>query len=360
MPRRCRWRASPRRSARRSTSIRPASLTARYRAFADAFAPARPLICYRRQGKFEPGGAAPLRRARGRRRCRLGRRIAPRAGRRRSAAAHRLLRGRQDARTSWPRRSPPASTRSMSSRSPSCAGSARWRRQRGATARVAIRVNPDVDAHDPRQDLDRQEGEQVRHRHRRGGRRLSAGRGACRASSRSGSRCISARRPAAVSSRSARPSSGSPSWSSNCAGPGLPVRRVDLGGGLGIRYHTETPPEPRRLRDAGARRCSARSMSRSPANPAGCCVGPAGLLVASVIYVKDGASKRFVILDAAMNDLIRPALYDAWHDIVPVRLPAPRRGARPRPTSSARSARPATPSPSTASCRRWPKATWSR
>jgi diaminopimelate decarboxylase len=51
--------------------------------------------------------------------------------------------------------------------------------------------------------------------------------------------------------------------------------------------------------------------------------GPAGLLVARVIYIKEGASKRFVILDAAMNDLIRPALYDAWHDIVPVRLPAP-------------------------------------
>ena len=51
--------------------------------------------------------------------------------------------------------------------------------------------------------------------------------------------------------------------------------------------------------------------------------GPAGLLVAQVVHVKDGASKRFVILDTAMNDLIRPALYEAWHDIVPVRLPAP-------------------------------------
>jgi diaminopimelate decarboxylase len=47
------------------------------------------------------------------------------------------------------------------------------------------------------------------------------------------------------------------------------------------------------------------------------------LLVSRVIYVKDGATKRFVIIDAAMNDLIRPALYEAWHDIVPVRLPAP-------------------------------------
>jgi diaminopimelate decarboxylase len=51
--------------------------------------------------------------------------------------------------------------------------------------------------------------------------------------------------------------------------------------------------------------------------------GPAGLMIARVVYVKEGATKRFIILDAAMNDLIRPALYDAWHDIVPVRLPAP-------------------------------------
>jgi diaminopimelate decarboxylase len=45
------------------------------------------------------------------------------------------------------------------------------------------------------------------------------------------------------------------------------------------------------------------------------------LLVSRVIYVKEGSTRRFVVLDAAMNDLIRPALYDAWHDIVPVRLP---------------------------------------
>ena len=50
---------------------------------------------------------------------------------------------------------------------------------------------------------------------------------------------------------------------------------------------------------------------------------PAGLLVARVLYVKEGSTRRFVIVDAAMNDLIRPALYDAWHDIVPVRLPGP-------------------------------------
>ena len=50
--------------------------------------------------------------------------------------------------------------------------------------------------------------------------------------------------------------------------------------------------------------------------------GPAGLLIARVVFVKERATRRLVVLDAGMNDLIRPALYDAWHDIVPVRLPA--------------------------------------
>jgi diaminopimelate decarboxylase len=103
---------------------------------------------------------------------------------------------------------------------------------------------------------------------------------------------------------------------------GHTVRRIDLGGGLGIRYHDETPPEPRdyaRLVD----RHFGRLGVGVACEPGRFLVGPAGLLISQVIYVKEGASKRFVILDAAMNDLIRPAMYDAWHDIVPVRLPAP-------------------------------------
>jgi len=101
---------------------------------------------------------------------------------------------------------------------------------------------------------------------------------------------------------------------------GLAVDRVDLGGGLGIRYHNETPPEPAAY--AALVREVFGSLDIAIAlEPGRVLAGPAGLLVARVIYVKDGASKRFVILDAAMNDLIRPALYEAWHDIVPVRLP---------------------------------------
>ncbi len=103
---------------------------------------------------------------------------------------------------------------------------------------------------------------------------------------------------------------------------GLTVGRVDLGGGIGIRYHNENPPEVTAY--AALVRDAFGALDLDIAvEPGRVLVGPAGLLVARVVYVKEGASKRFVIVDAAMNDLIRPALYDAWHDIVPVRLPPP-------------------------------------
>jgi len=103
---------------------------------------------------------------------------------------------------------------------------------------------------------------------------------------------------------------------------GLIVQRVDLGGGLGIRYHTETPPDPKDYARLVQGVFGTLDVEIA-CEPGRVLVGPSGLLVAKVIYVKDGASRRFVIVDAAMNDLIRPALYEAWHDIVPVRLPAP-------------------------------------
>ena len=101
---------------------------------------------------------------------------------------------------------------------------------------------------------------------------------------------------------------------------GLGVTRIDLGGGLGIRYRAERPPEPssyaRLVREIFGSAGLAMTFE-----PGRVLAGPAGLLVARVIYVKQGAAKRFVIVDGAMNDLIRPALYESWHDIVPVRLP---------------------------------------
>ena len=108
---------------------------------------------------------------------------------------------------------------------------------------------------------------------------------------------------------------------------GHTISHIDFGGGLGIPYHAdrEVPPEP----DAYA------AMVKRVAHNLGCTlifepgrliVGNAGILVSRVIYVKHGEAKNFVIIDAAMNDLIRPTLYEAHHDILPVTEPAP--GAR--------------------------------
>jgi diaminopimelate decarboxylase len=102
------------------------------------------------------------------------------------------------------------------------------------------------------------------------------------------------------------------------------IDHVDAGGGLGIPYRLDDPPPPapaayaeivrRRLGNLGARILF---------EPGRVFVGNAGILVAEVVYVKTGAAKTFVIVDAGMNDLIRPTLYEAHHDIRPVREPAP-------------------------------------
>ena len=113
-------------------------------------------------------------------------------------------------------------------------------------------------------------------------------------------------------------------------GDGHDIRRLDLGGGLGIPYtHSNAaPPLPT---DYGAliRETVGHLGCEIEIEPGRLVVGNAGILVAKVIYVKSGEGRDFLILDAAMNDLIRPAMYDAHHDIVPVAEPVP--GAEPAP-----------------------------
>jgi diaminopimelate decarboxylase len=101
---------------------------------------------------------------------------------------------------------------------------------------------------------------------------------------------------------------------------GLAVERVDLGGGLGIPYRAgdAVPPTPA---DYGAlvARATAGWGVRLMFEPGRMIVGNAGVLVARVVTVKPGAHRSFVVVDAAMNDLLRPSLYGAWHDIRAVR-----------------------------------------
>ncbi len=103
-------------------------------------------------------------------------------------------------------------------------------------------------------------------------------------------------------------------------GLGLNIRAVDLGGGLGIPYDAETPPSPAEY-GAMVQDVMAGIDCRLGFEPGRMIVGNAGILVSRVIYVKSGIDRKFLILDAAMNDLIRPALYEAHHTIVPVTEP---------------------------------------
>ena len=107
-------------------------------------------------------------------------------------------------------------------------------------------------------------------------------------------------------------------------GDGHDIRHVDVGGGLGIPYRQDNDPPP--LPDAYAAVVN-RHMKplglQVVFEPGRMIVGNAGILVSGVTYLKRGEAKNFLIVDAAMNDLVRPTLYDAWHDIRPVREPVP-------------------------------------
>ncbi|KIZ39091.1 MULTISPECIES: diaminopimelate decarboxylase [Rhodopseudomonas] len=107
-------------------------------------------------------------------------------------------------------------------------------------------------------------------------------------------------------------------------GDGHSISHVDFGGGLGIPYYEDraAPPEPLAYA-AMVKRVTHNLGCTLMFEPGRMIVGNAGILVARVIYVKTGEAKNFVIIDAAMNDLIRPTLYEAYHEILPVTQPAP-------------------------------------
>jgi diaminopimelate decarboxylase len=110
---------------------------------------------------------------------------------------------------------------------------------------------------------------------------------------------------------------------------GFSLQHLDLGGGLGIRYNEEQPPSPdtyiRAILDRLAAKGGQCRKLRLVFEPGRAIVGNTGLLLTRVLYLKHGSEKNFAVVDAAMNDLLRPALYEAWHDITPVAVDAPRK-----------------------------------
>jgi diaminopimelate decarboxylase len=118
------------------------------------------------------------------------------------------------------------------------------------------------------------------------------------------------------------------------AAAGIVLEHLDLGGGLGIRYDDETPPTIAEYAKALLGALSGRS-EKIIVEPGRVLVGNAGVLLTRIEYLKHGEEKNFAIVDAAMNDLMRPALYDAWHAILPVQ----KSGVSPSPQSSPASGR---------------------
>jgi diaminopimelate decarboxylase len=98
---------------------------------------------------------------------------------------------------------------------------------------------------------------------------------------------------------------------------GFGIRYLDVGGGLGISYLSEKPPVPADLAKRLLSLVNGRDVTLVM-EPGRSIVGNAGILVTKTLYLKKGEGKDFVIVDAGMNDLMRPSLYDAYHHIIPV------------------------------------------
>lgn len=106
---------------------------------------------------------------------------------------------------------------------------------------------------------------------------------------------------------------------------GVPIRELDLGGGLGVAYQDgEQEPSVDDVIGRMCQRAAGRGLTLQ-VEPGRSIVGSAGVLLTRVLYRKKSADKEFIVVDASMTELIRPALYQAWHDIVPLRQ-APERG----------------------------------
>ncbi|MEN9586600.1 MAG: Diaminopimelate decarboxylase [Pseudomonadota bacterium] len=116
----------------------------------------------------------------------------------------------------------------------------------------------------------------------------------------------------------------------NVEAAGIPIHHIDFGGGLGINYNDDTPPEADVLWEQLLAKIDARGFGNKQLmiEPGRSLVGNAGVCVTEVLFTKQGTDKNFCIVDAAMNDLPRPAMYQAYHGIIPCKLPAKPDGIR--------------------------------
>jgi diaminopimelate decarboxylase len=99
---------------------------------------------------------------------------------------------------------------------------------------------------------------------------------------------------------------------------GIELKHIDMGGGLGVRYQNETPPEPSALAHAFTQVLGKNNPYTLILEPGRAIIANAGVLLTRVEFIKHTAHKNFVVVDAAMNDLIRPMLYQAWQAVLPV------------------------------------------
>ena len=264
------------------------------------------------------------------------------------------------------------------------AASPRRPRRAARGARVSLRVNPDIDARShPYISTGLREakfGVDIGPR----AAILRRARATARASRSSACSATSARR-SPRSSRSRRRRARSPSSAGSCSTRASRSRRSTSAAASGVSYDGSGVPDPRALAAAvlPARRAACRCTLLL--EPGRSLVAAAGVLLTRVLYVKEGHGKRFVIVDAGMNDLLRPALYDAFHRIEPVRHARPARrssstwsgpvcetsdflarGASSSGPSRATCSPCATPAPTasrcprTTTCARAPRRSWSR
>lgn len=100
---------------------------------------------------------------------------------------------------------------------------------------------------------------------------------------------------------------------------GIQLQHLDIGGGLGVRYHEETPPEPSEYASAIRDKIAGRNLSIIM-EPGRAIAANAGILLTQVEFIKTTENKNFAVVDAAMNDLLRPSLYSAWQEIIPATM----------------------------------------